>query len=214
MVTLRDVLPYDDLGWSLIPMVLGAEKKPACRRWKPYQTTRPDRATLRRWFGKGRPGVAVVFGEISGGESGTALVSRDFDQMDAYDRWAARCPQLAAALPTVATRRGRHVYGLVKAEDVTQLRRAIGKPAGIGAIDCGDGELRAGVGRYSVLPPSRHPSGHVYQWLRSPFEVPLPIIQLEDAGFFEPAVTKCSSATESNRELRRATETTEDNRSH
>ena len=37
---------------------------------------------------------------------------------------------------------------------VATLREALGNPEGTGHIDCGDGELRAGVGCYSVLPPS------------------------------------------------------------
>ncbi len=193
MVTLDDVLPYVDLGWSLIPMRFGNKKKPACRRWKPFQSARADHATLKLWFERGQAGVAVVFGSVSGG-----LISRDFDEMPAYEQWAAEHPDLARTLPTVETRRGRHVYACADPAEVAQLRRAIGKPDGTGAINCGDGEFRAGVGCYSVLPPSRRPCGFTYRWLRSPFDAPLPLIRIQEAGFLDAHVR----ATESNGEHR------------
>ena len=119
------------------------------RQWKHYQARHATEAAIRRWFPDGKPrAVAVVLGKVSGN-----LVCRDFDTMEGYRRWAKAHPDLAAALPTVATARGRHVYFC--ADD-------------LGFADLGDGEYR-GNGHYCLLPPSPHPDGTAYKWI-----VPLP----------------------------------------
>lgn len=169
---LAAALDYRRRGLCIIP--LGANKRPAVR-WKRYQRERPSEATIRNWFDSPRPGMAVVFGEVSGG-----LASRDFDDMSTYESWARECPGLAETLPTVETRRGRHVYCTVAGACERAFRAAIGKPNGIGAVKCAGGELRIGVGCYSVLPPSIHPEGHVYRWLTS-FEH-FPAVDLLDSG--------------------------------
>jgi len=168
-------LEYRRLGWSIIPMRL-AEKKPAVR-WKRYQSASAGESTVRRWFCPGSThGIAVVFGQASGG-----LASRDFDSMTAYEDWKTSHPDLAASLPTVETRRGRHVYCRTEPDHVREIRARLGKPDGTGAINCLDGELRAGVGCYSVVPPSKHPSGAAYRWLNPLVE--LPILNLVESGF-------------------------------
>ena len=172
---LETALAYHRRGWSLLPVRM-EEKKPACR-WKSFQTARASEGDIVRWFRRGdQCGVAVIFGEISGG-----LASRDFDDREAYEAWARTHTGLAESLPTVKTRRGYHVYFQVDAGEVLDLRRQLNKPDNIGAIDCGDGELRAGVGCYSLLPPSRHPSGARYRWMIDMPDLP-PMIDLLDSG--------------------------------
>ncbi|TWT42659.1 bifunctional DNA primase/polymerase [Botrimarina hoheduenensis] len=180
---LEEARAYVERGWSIIPMRM-TEKKP-CYRWKRYQRNPASPATLYRWFHATDNGVGVIFGQVSGG-----LASRDFDDARAYHRWAEAQPALAATLPTVATRRGFHVYANAWPESVEEARRRLrGRPEGTGAIALGDGELRAGVGCYSVLPPSTHPSGHVYGWAVPLPEGELPWIDICEAGFFAaPAV--------------------------
>ena len=179
---LDEALRYADFGMCIIPVKLGT-KQPACRSWKEYQTKQPDSAKLRRWFQQLR-NLAVVMGDVSGG-----LVCRDFDAMPAYERWAAQNATLARTLPTVETGRpGRHVYCRC---DVGAVKAASGTGASI--IDFGDGELRAGG--YCLLPPSQHPSGHIYRWL-NPLGESLPCLDLAETGFI------ASHATESNREDR------------
>jgi hypothetical protein len=168
------VKDYLRRGWCLIPI---KEKRPAVR-WKGYQSRRPSMNTIRRWFNEKGHGVAVIFGSISGG-----LVSRDFDDMETYEKWRARFPELAAELPTVETRRGRHVYAMATEANVRALRELIGKPSGTGAIKVEGGELRCGVGCYSVVPPSIHPSGHQYRWIIPLPEGPLPEVDLLICGF-------------------------------
>lgn len=164
----RAVSDFAARGWSLIP--LSPQTKRPTVKWKPYQTERAEERQLRSWFLHRGLNAAVVFGAVSGG-----LCSRDFDDVAEYDRWAAHHPDLAATLPTVETRRGRHVYFRAEAEAVRELRIALGRdPDRIGALVVAGGELRCGVGCYSVIPPSTHPSGFVYRWLIEPAEsIPL-----------------------------------------
>jgi hypothetical protein len=193
--SLELALSYRDRRLCVIPIAAGTKNPPPGVRWKQYQTARPTESTLRRWFGNGKAhGIAIVLGEVSGG-----LVCRDFDSLAAYESWAAEYPELAKTLPTVATGRGCHVYCRA---DMQQVRAA--SPSGGGIINLGDGELR-GTGGYCVLPPSRHPSGHIYHWI-VPLNGEIPLLDLHDCGFL-----KEGHATESTETTER-TETTEDNR--
>lgn len=145
-------LEYHRRGWSLIPIKPGEKKTPKGFKWKPFQTSRANEENLREWFdARDDLNLAVVSGEVSGG-----LVCRDFDKLEAYEQWAAAHPELAKTLPTVRTARGWHVY----------FRTALGLLI-YRSFD--DGEYRGDSGHYSVVPPSRHPSGATYTW-----RVPLP----------------------------------------
>lgn len=156
-------------GWNVIPMLPNG-KQPAVR-WKRFQTSRPRDATLRNWFGSNSEyGLAVIFGEISGN-----LGSRDFDDATAYVTWAKRFPKIAETLPTVKTHRGAHVYFRTDPQAVADYRRSIGKPSGTGAIHLIRGELRLGIGCYSLVPPSPHPKGGVYRWV-IPLGETLPLV--------------------------------------
>lgn len=170
---LHDALTYAARGWSIIPIRHRGDKgkQPALRSWSQYQTTRPNEGMLRRWFGGGRKldGLAVVLGPASGG-----LTCRDFDEQGAYERWASAHPDLAGSLPTVRTGRGFHVYFRSDATRIT-------------CFD--DGELR-GAG-YCLLPPSRHPSGAIYEWV-----VPLPDGELP---FIDPIAAGLACGTERQR---------------
>ena len=160
---LKAALGYARRGWSIIPIARGQKK--AKIKWKPYQTCRPTEETLLGWFGSGtHEALAVILGTASGG-----LACRDFDSMEAYGFWATAHPDLAKALPTVETSRGRHVYF-----QTHDLRFE----------DMGDGEYRADSGHYCLLPPSRHPDGHEYRWLIELPDGPLPLIaDVRAAGF-------------------------------
>jgi hypothetical protein len=133
-------------GWSVVPV--GRDKRPV-GRWKPWQQRRPTDRELGALFANSRVrGLAVVLGHISGG-----LACRDFDTVAGYQTWAAAHSDLARTLPTVRTRRGFHVY--------CRLREEL-------YVDLGDGELRADARHFTVLPPSEHPDGGIYRWLRHP----------------------------------------------
>jgi hypothetical protein len=140
-------------GWSIIPTV----GKRARFSWRDCQTSPAPEDLLRDWFGGrwgGITGLAVICGRVSGG-----LAVRDFDRADAYHRWADAHSRDAAWLPTVQTARGFHVYGRVDTEQYVTLD---------------DGELRADVRHYVLLPPSIHPSGFLYTWTVPLTQGPLP----------------------------------------
>lgn len=140
-------LSYRARGWSIIP--IGGDKKPI-GKWIKYQTELPTEDDLEKLFKKSNvKGLAVICGAVSGN-----LVARDFDDMDAYKRWAEAHPDLAKTLPTVKTARGRHVYFISPIHHYH---------------DEGDGEYRGDNKHYTILPPSIHPDGPVYEWL-----IPLP----------------------------------------
>ena len=197
MTTLDVALDYLQRGWSIIPMKAGT-KKPTLPSWKPYQDAPPRERTVRNWFRDGLDvGIAVVLGDVSRG-----LICRDFDQMDAFERWAEQHPQLAAELPIVETSRGRHVYFV---GDVQQIRKASANATT--TIKYDDGELRGGG--LCVLPFSRHPSGKTYQWLHAPESV-IPKLDLAETGFARPwgDVVRVTESTE-RAERAESTETTE-----
>ena len=125
--------------------------------------------------------------------------------MTAYEDWVANHPDLAASLPTVETRRGRHIYCRTESHHISEIRARLGKPDGTGAINCLDGELRAGVGCYSVVPPSKHPSGAAYRWLNPLVE--LPTLNLVESGFI--ILTGDTEKTEEHRGTQRNTEAIE-----
>lgn len=157
------VLTYDARGWSIIPT---RDKIPALRSWKPYQTECATPETLRCSFGKsGVNGLAVVCGAVSGD-----LVVRDFDDMDAYERWAREHPGLAATLPTVRTPRGRHVYFQDSHDGIVSIDRN----------GVHEGELR-GAG-YVLLPPSRLSTGLGYEWTIPLPDGPLTALDAVEAG--------------------------------
>ncbi len=164
-------LSYAARGWSLLPT---KGKKPALRSWRRYQREAASESTLRRWFARnGVTGLAVVCGPVSGG-----LVVRDFDTIDSYQRWAALRPDLAETLPTVETARGRHVYFQDSCTEIID-------------IDTGgehEGELRgAGI---VLLPPSKHPTGHVYKWLIPLPDGALPNLDPVEAGLLPGAARR------------------------
>jgi len=169
-------LAYAAAGLSIIPT--GKDKKPARRllpektdddgrpllnrrgnprrTWEPFQTTIPDEATIRHWFGQNHPhGLAIICGEASGG-----LLAIDFDgQAEAiFPAWkanlAADYPELANSLPIVRTGKGYHVY----------LR--CNKPGGNQTLARdGNGQKlieTRGHGGYAVGPPTIHENGNQY----------------------------------------------------
>jgi hypothetical protein len=173
----RELHLYQDLGLSLIPINPLTKTPPV--RWTRYRYAKASSETIRRWHHQDY-GFAVIFGEPSNN-----LVSRDFDTTDSYERWASGHRSLAMTLPTVRTRRGMHVYATACPDNVRESRKALNKPAdGTGAIKVHDGELRPGPGCYSLLPPSRHPSGSSYEWVVG-FNRGFPEIDLLESGFFD-----------------------------
>jgi hypothetical protein len=144
-------LDYHHRGWTVFP--IGGDKEPMYS-WKQLRKERPSRLLLEDWFvrrAEGTTGLAVIHGAPSG-----MLAIRDWDMPEGYHRWAGDHPNLAADLPTAKTYRGYHVVFACKHE--FQSRNG----------EFGDGEYRGDQLHYTILPPSAHPDGGNYTWLRPP----------------------------------------------
>jgi len=138
-------LHYFDAGLCVIP--LAAKSKRPLVRWLEFQSNPPDRDQVTEWARRFRGcNWAVLLGPPSAG-----LIALDFDDSQSYARWAAAWPDVSQAAPTVGTARGAHVYLVGPAGQRTA------------SLENYAGEVK-GAGGYTLLPPSVHPSGAVYQW--------------------------------------------------
>lgn len=155
---------YLAAGLSILP--LRADKRP-WGKWEGYQSKRATPEEAAAWEA---PGVGIVAGPISGG---LWVLDFDHDAGVIFPQWVSRIEErgggLAAAMaaaPMVATGGGGyHVYiklpedrgnetlaaAYVEIEGKRKLEKRI--------------ETRGGGG-YVVAPPSPHPSGRRYEWLR------------------------------------------------
>jgi hypothetical protein len=156
---LQAALAYAAAGLSVIP--IAGDKRPVMD-WKPYQSQAAAPAEITVWFGQRRyPNLGLVCGRVSGG-----LLVLDFDHQaaDTYRLWREQAAPLSYRLPVVATGKGLHVY-LRTAETPGNRKLAVDK------------EKRPlietrGEGGYVLAPPSRHPSGKLYGWLRGGPPIP------------------------------------------
>ena len=160
--TLEVALEYAKRGLSIIPIKKNA-KKPTLRSWECFQQNAAPERKIRDWFTAGGKGIGIILGAVSGG-----LIVRDFDEMDEYEKWKQKKPELAELLPTVVTSQGMHVYCR---SDSVKTRYLDG------------GELRAD-GAYVVAPPSIHRTGHLYKWV-VPFGDEIPFLALDETGFLD-----------------------------
>jgi len=150
---LQAALDLQAAGLCVIP--LGERSKRPAVAWKLYQTRRPCMIELRRWFVCPR-NLAVVCGQVSGPQ-GLSLAVLDFDR-PGFDGWAAEYPDVVENTWISATGRdkGRHVWLLV--------------PGQVRSVTFDYGEVKA-EGGYVVAPPSIHPNGKPYRWLRRQGEI-------------------------------------------
>lgn len=165
---LQAALAYAAAGLSVIPI---ADDKRPVMDWKPYQSQAAAPAEITAWFGQRRyPNLGLVCGRISGG-----LLVLDFDHQaaDTYRLWREQAAPLSYRLPVVATGKGLHVY-LRTSEPPGNRKLAV------------DGQKRPlietrGEGGYVLAPPSRHPSGKLYGWLRG--GPPIPELSADETAF-------------------------------
>lgn len=171
---LDDALAYLDRGLSIIPIQHKPHtggKQPAIKRWKPYVQRAPSKRTVRKWFSNGQmQGIGVICGPVSGN-----LVCRDFDDEESYDRWSIEQPEIATLFPTVKTARGYHVWFRA---DIESIKRETGAKC---FLKLDSGELRFD-GVYTLVPPSVHPTGVLYEWVLPLPEGALPIVDPFSVG--------------------------------
>jgi hypothetical protein len=166
-------LYYLSQGLSVIPL-RPREKVPAVA-WDEYQERRPTEEEVKRWWVE-NPGynIGIVTGRVSGN-----LMVIDFDDLEVakgiLGRVGAGAPGGAEKLKhtwVVRTGKGLHVY--VRLEDPESMPRT---RAGAGEkVD-----FRADGGQ-AVAPPSVHPSGARYEWLRghAPWETQVAVLSADE----------------------------------
>jgi Bifunctional DNA primase/polymerase, N-terminal len=155
----KAALEYLDLGYALLPL---KGKTPHYQVLKSvYGGTewahlrRPTSPTeVEEWLAVD-PSLDIG---IQTGRVSNNLVVVDFDRRGGED--------LIPSTPVVKTTRGLHLY--VEGDQTVASQR------------CTHGEIRAD-GLYVAAPPSIHPSGARYEWLRHPNEVALlPVAELDE----------------------------------
>lgn len=142
-------LEYVDLGWSILP-VRPDDKRPYMTNWLQYQKTRADRNLVTSWFSSlSNAGVGLVTGRISG----VVVLDVEHDCPIPIEDILRKYP---TGMISKSGGGGRHLF--------------YNYPQGVGRISnrvriFEGADLRADGG-FIVLPPTLHPSGGRYEWLR------------------------------------------------
>ena len=140
---------YCDNGWSVLP-VRPDEKRPYMTNWLQYTKTRAPKPMVEAWFTNlAGAGVGVVTGKISN------MVVLDVEHDCPYP-----IEELLKKYPTqLIARSGGGGYHLFYQYPVNQSRVSNRVRIFEGA------DLRADGG-FIVLPPTMHPSGSRYEWIK------------------------------------------------
>lgn len=156
-------LYYRTLGWSVFPVHSVADgrctcgnrrcnrvgKHPAIPSWAPYQIQPPSADQVRTWW----QGHSWNIGLATGAVSGVVVLDEDGAEGRAEIARLGGVPET----PTAATGKGHHMYFRHPGGGV--LKNFTRRVPGL--------DFR-GDGGFAILPPSRHASGHQYQWLIGP----------------------------------------------
>ena len=143
---------YIDQGWSILP-VKPSEKRPYMTNWLQYQHVKATKDMAENWFTSlTGAGVGMVTGRISG------VVVLD---IESYCRIPIE--ELLRRYPTqMVSRTGSGGYHLfyIYPNDVPKIANRVGIFEGA--------DIRADGG-FIVLPPTRHPNGRQYEWVKTGF---------------------------------------------
>jgi hypothetical protein len=150
--TLEYALFYLSYGLSVIPLKPG-EKVPIVK-WEKYQEEQPSIDEVKKWFKVTNNNIAIICGRVSGN-----LVVIDFDDAEVYEKFMKEIEsdaELKAIIEStwlVKTGKGYHIYLRVDSDKIIK----IGKMAKV--------DIK-GEGGYVVAPPSLHPNGKRYEFIR------------------------------------------------
>ena len=158
------VMEYVDSGWSILP-VKPEEKRPYMSNWLQYTRTRATREMAENWFrALTGAGVGAVTGKIS-----------NMVVLDVESYCKTPIEELLKKWPTQMVARsgsgGYHLY----------YQYPTGVPKVSNRVSIFEGaDLRADGG-FIVLPPTVHPNGNRYEWIkRGPLGAfPLALLDLE-----------------------------------
>lgn len=141
----RAALAYVSMGWPVLPLL--PRKKEPHGKLVPHGNTQAtlDLGTVRNWW-ELYPAANI------GLRTGEPFDVVDLDGPEALRELQLVAPRYKHTGPVASTGRGFHLLF-----EATGARNAAGKLPGI--------DFR-GVGGYIVAPPSVHPNGHNYQWIR------------------------------------------------
>ena len=149
---LKQANEYIDQGWSILP-VKPSEKRPYMTNWLQYQHVKATKDMAENWFTSlTGAGVGMVTGRISG------VVVLD---IESYCRIPIE--ELLRRYPTqMVSRTGSGGYHLfyIYPNDVPKIANRVGIFEGA--------DIRADGG-FIVLPPTRHPNGKQYEWVKTGF---------------------------------------------
>lgn len=149
-------LKYLSQGLSVIPLV--PRGKEPLIDWKPYQTRPPSESAVREWFNKWpQANIGVLTGTVSD------IVVIDLDGADGIK--SGQSLQLASPV-TVTTGKGKHLWYRHPGEAVGNSVRSF------------PGVDVRGDGGYVLAPPSIHPNGLRYRWLKPLNLESLPLFSL------------------------------------
>ena len=164
MSLIDQALEYVNSGWSVLP-VKPEEKRPYMTNWLQYTRTKATQEVVENWFRHlSGAGVGVVTGRISN------MVVLD------VENWCKTpIEELLKKYPTqMISKSGSGGYHLFYQfpTNVSKVSNRVGIFEGA--------DLRADGG-FIVLPPTVHPNGNKYEWVRKgPLGVfPLPLLDLE-----------------------------------
>ena len=164
MTVSEQAAEYVDSGWSVLP-VRPEEKRPFMTNWLQYTKTRAPKPMVESWFNNlSGAGVGVVTGRISN------MVVLDVERTCPYP-----IEELLKKYPTqMIAKSGGGGYHLFYQYPTNQARVS-------NRVRIFDGaDLRADGG-FIVLPPTMHPSGNRYEWIkRGPLGAfPMALLELQ-----------------------------------
>jgi len=158
-------------GLSIIPL-RPKSKEPAIDSWKPYQERRATEEEVEKWFRNTNNNIGIICGTISGN-----LVIIDFDSEELFQKWYEiidkEYPEIRDIILNtwiIRTGRGRHIYLRVNEDEKEFKERFRNKPKLIDDVDI------KGEGGYVVAPPSIHPNGKQYEFLISPNDTGITVV--------------------------------------
>ena len=153
---------YIDSGWSVLP-VKPEEKRPYMTNWLQYTKTRATKQTVNNWFSNlSGAGIGVVTGKVSN------MVVLDVESDCPYP-----IEDLLKRYPTqMYSRTGSGGYHLFY-QYPTNVSRVANRVGIFERVD-----LRADGG-FIVLPPTVHPSGNRYTWIKRGVPGAFPVALLD-----------------------------------
>jgi hypothetical protein len=152
-------LEYEKLGFSVIPIKPGPEKKPLIK-WKPYQEQRASPDTIRAWWAKWpNANVGIITGAISN------IIVVDIDGPVGLEGYKATFGDIPATISQGTGRDGGGLHLLFKHPGGDRFQNTE-------SVLCQKVDTR-GDGGYIVAAPSVHHTGRAYKWNIDPTEMGL-----------------------------------------